>query len=147
MLLDHAQPDEQPPRQNKGSAPKGSRNALRHGLRCGFLPRGCRRIESDANELAGAVEDAVVAARGAISVTDAATISRATKWETHGRLATRWLTKRSDELTPDQLLRFSNQTVRAATERDKAVADLELSDRRLQSLWGYHNAPEGQADA
>ena len=140
MLLDQETHDDEQPRQRKAGPPRGSRNALRHGLRCGGLPKGCRRIEADVNEFRRALEDAVTAARGSVSVTDGATIARAAKWETHNRLAANWLRKHGDELTPEQLLQFSGQTVRGATERDKAVADLELTDRKLNSLWGLHNA-------
>lgn len=136
MPHDQQQPTEQQPTQRKGGAPKGSRNALRHGLRCGALPKGCKRIESETRELRRALEDAVVRARGAISVVDAATISRATRWAIHERLAARWLATKADELTADQSLRFSSETVRAATERDRAIADLDIEHKHLASLWG-----------
>jgi hypothetical protein len=134
MTDSQQQPFEQQPTRNKGGAPRGSRNALRHGLRCGALPRGCRRIESETRQLRRSLEDAVIAARGAISVVDAATISRATRWAIHERLAARWLALKADELTPEQLLAFSNQAVRGATERDRAIADLDIDSKPLPSL-------------
>lgn len=147
MTLAQAPITEQPPTQNKGGAPKGSRNALRHGLRCGVLPDGCRRIESEVNQFRRALEDAVVAARGAVSVVDAATINRAAKWEQHNRLAARWLAKQAETMTPDQVLAFSRETVRAATERDRAIRDLDIGNRQLASLWGCDGPENGRGDA
>src|SRR4051794_570812 len=96
---DQAPTTEQRPAKNKGGAPIGSRNAMRHGLRCGSLPKGCRRIESETIEFRRTLEDAVMAARGVVSVVDAATIARAQRWEVHNRLAARWLAKQADTMT------------------------------------------------
>jgi hypothetical protein len=92
-------------------------------------------LEGEANAFRRALEDAVTAARGGVGVVDAATISRATRWYIHERLAARWLAKNGNEFTADQFLRFSSEATKGATERDKAIADLCLTDRQLPSLW------------
>ncbi len=110
----------------KGGAPKGSCNAIRHGLRCGQLPKDAKYIEHRLNAFRRTLETAVMAVRGEVTIPDAANIQTAIRWERHACLAQRWLTKQFDELKPVDRLTFSREIARASGERDKAVAALRL---------------------
>jgi hypothetical protein len=105
---------------------KGNRNAMRHGLKAGKLPADALYIEIRTNQLRRNLEDAVIAARGEVSLIDAANIQTAIKWERHGCLAQRWLDKKAKELKPMEQLQFSREVAKASTERDKAIAALRL---------------------
>jgi hypothetical protein len=116
-----------------------NRNSLRHGLRGGQLPRDARFIEFRMNAFRRKLEDAVIESKGAISLIDAASIQTAMKWERHGALALRWLTKEGNKLKPAERLTFSREVARASTERDKALAALRLDrdskDRVIEALY------------
>lgn len=104
----------------------GNRNSMRHGLRAGKLPHDCQHVEIQCNLLRRQLEDAVVTARGEVTLLDAANIQTAIKWERHGALALRWLRVQGDQLKPTDQLTFSREIARASTERDKALAALKL---------------------
>lgn len=103
-----------------------SGNHLRHGLHAGQLPRDAKHIEIRMNILRRNLEAAVLEARGEVTLTDAAAVQTATRWERHALLAQRWLTKQYDKLTPEQRLTFSREVAKASAERDKALACLRL---------------------
>lgn len=113
---------------------KGNVNAIRHGLTAGKLPPDCQYIERKVNGLRLTLEDAVMAAKGEIGLVDAATIQSVCKWERHGALALRWLTKEAANLKPVERLQFSREIARASTERDKSLAMLGL-DKPVESEW------------
>jgi hypothetical protein len=113
-------------KKGRSGPPKGNTNAIRHGLVAGKLPRDCQHIEIKINALRRTLEDAVMAAKGAIGIVDAAIIQSCCKWERHGALALRWLTKSADELKPVERLQFSREIARASTERDRSLAALGL---------------------
>jgi hypothetical protein len=126
------------PQGNKNAMTHGlssSRTGMRYGLKAGQLPKDCRYIENRVNRLRRSLEDAVVAARSEVSLTDAANIQTAVKWERHGCLAQRWLTKKANELKPMELLQFSRETAKASTERDRAIAALDLDRDDLQDAF------------
>jgi hypothetical protein len=106
---------------------KGNTNAIRHGLVAGKLPKDCQHIEIKMNALRRTLEDAVMAAKGEVNLIDAACIQTAVKWERHGALALRWLTKEAANLKPVERLTFSREIARASTERDRALAALALN--------------------
>jgi hypothetical protein len=119
-------PTPEPPKAaTKRGAKPGNRNNLRHGLRAGKLPLDAAHVENQCNALRRTLEDAVLAARGAVTLTDAANVATATKWERHGALCLRWLRKAKD-LKPLEQLTFSREIAKASTERDKAIALLRL---------------------
>ena len=62
----------QSPLINLGGAPMQNRNAMRHGMRAGQLPKGASYITRETGVLRRALEDAVVDAGGGISIPDAA---------------------------------------------------------------------------
>ena len=119
----------------RSGPPKGNINAIRHGLKAGRLPKDARYIEYRMNAFRRELEAAVLEAKREISLTDAAYIQTAMRWERHAALAQRWLTKQHKELTPEQLIQFSREVARASTERDKAIASLELGDRKNLLPW------------
>jgi len=57
---------------------------------------------------------------------DAAIITTVMKWEAHGLKAAHWLRHEVDNLKPMERLHFSKEIAVAATNRDKALAMLDL---------------------
>ena len=110
----------------RSGAPRNNRNAIRHGLKASTLPKDCRYIEVRLNIFRRRLEDALLAAKGQVTMTDAANIQTCLRWERHAALAQRWLTKQYKELKPTDKLAFSREIARASTERDKALANLQL---------------------
>lgn len=139
----HTSPPATGPQPTQGSlvkkrgAPPGNRNArgnIRHGLKAGSLPKDARYIEVRLNQFRRNLEDAVIAAKGEVSLADAAAIQTACRWERHACLAQRWLTKQYAELKPLDRLTFSREISRASGERDKAIRLLGL-DVRPKNDW------------
>ena len=118
----------------KSGPAKGNANALRHGLKAGKLPADAKYIEVRLNILRRNLEAAVVEVRREVSLTDAAAIQTAIRWERHACLAQRWLTKQYSELKPEQRLTFSREIAKASAERDKAVAALRLDRDAKDSI-------------
>jgi hypothetical protein len=110
----------------RSGPPKGSRNHLRHGFYAGKLPPNCLYIEHQLRSLRRQLEDAVIAARGEVSILDAANIQTAIRWEQHIALARRWLRIRGDKLKPMEQLQMSREMAKGSSERDKALAALKL---------------------
>ena len=126
----------------RSGAPKNNRNAMRHGLRAGQLPKDARYIELRLNQFRRTLEDAVVAAKKQVSLTDAGAIQTALRWERHACLAQRWLVKAGDTLKPTDRLTFSREIARASTERDKALATLKLDrDARDAAIDALYSTP------
>jgi len=119
----------------RSGPPKGNRNAIRHGLKAGQLPRDAKYIEYRLNQFRRQLEDAVIDAKGQVSIADAASIQTALRWERHAALALRWLTKQCAELKPEQRLTFSREIARASAERDKAIAALRLDNDEDRAPW------------
>jgi len=120
--------NETPGRRRKGGAPRNNRNHMRHGLRGGQLPKDCKYIEMRLNRFRRCLEDALLATRSEVTITDAAIIQTCLRWERHSALAQRWLVKANDELKPVERLSFSREIARASSERDKAIATLKLDE-------------------
>jgi hypothetical protein len=110
----------------RSGAPKGNANAQRHGMRGGKLPAGCQYIENRVNSLRRQVEGALIEAKGAIGIVDAAAVNSILKWERHGLLAAHWLRKEIDKLSPSERLKFSEAIAKASDNRDRAIRTLEL---------------------
>lgn len=139
-----------PKPRGKRGAPKSNKNAIRHGLTCGQLPKGCTWVATLANELRKSLEDAVATAKGEISLYDAAIINSATRWERHAMLAQRWL-RVETTLTIDQKLAFHREVARASTERDKCLKELGLhtSDTSgiIDALYSTAHEPDAEENA
>jgi len=84
--LSTAIPDAPPPERKRGGPP-GNRHAQRHGLRSAELPKGAKYVKRSTDGLRMALEAATLAAKGEVSITDAATINTATRAETLARPA------------------------------------------------------------
>jgi len=113
----------------KRAASLGNRNAMRHGLRASMLPKGCGYIKEECDKLRVQLENAVMNARGELSILEAATIQSAIRHETHARLAARWLRNEAADLEPNERLSFSREVARASTERDKCIRELKLNGK------------------
>lgn len=151
--LPQADPVEHATDQKRPGAPVGNKNGqkhgvralrdgLRHGLTAYALPKGCRRIGSAVGVFRRALEDAVVAARGNVTVVDSSTINRAIRCEVKARLAARWLSREGDAMSCAERLSFLNAADAGTLGRDRAIADLSLSDQHLAGLWSLANGPD-----
>ena len=131
-------------------APKTNGNAIRHGLKAGQLPRDCKYIEYRLNAFRRMLEAAVLEARGAVTINDAALIQTCLRWERHAALAQRWLVKAGDTLKPADKLTFSREIGRASAERDKALLNLKIdrdtNDNVLDALYARLPAPTADSN-
>lgn len=123
-----------------------NRNALRHGLRAGQLPKDAKHVEFQCNILRRQLEDSVLAERGRVTINDAAAIQTALKWERHSALCMRWLRLKGEELKPEQFLRFSESIAKASSERDKAIRTLALDAKPLAPWLALDVSKENSAD-
>src|SRR6516225_6053983 len=103
-----------------------NRNALRHGMRSGLLPRDARYIQNRLNAFRRQLEDQLIANKGEVTLVDAALIVTVLRWERHRCQAQRWLRLKQAELSPTELLTFSREIARASTERDRALVALKI---------------------
>jgi hypothetical protein len=121
-------------------APVNNKNATRHGLTLGSaLPKGTAYISRSIVRFRLALEAAVVAARGAVGLYEAAAIQTACRWERHALLAQRWL-RVEKQLDPDQRLTFSREIARASTERDKCLKLLGIDATGRSDPWAALDA-------
>ena len=132
-------PDGDPPTKRRGGPPKGSQNALRHGLYAGKLSKGLGYVEKRINAFRRIIEQQVVASKGSISMTDAACINSACKWERHGCLAQDWLRKEAAQLSPSDRLKFSEAIAKASDNRDRNLRQLGLDVK--QNVWESLSKP------
>jgi hypothetical protein len=123
------------PAKGRPGAPVGNVNAQRHGLSGGKLPKGMQFIENRVNALRRQAEAAVLALKGEISIVDAAAINSVLKWERHGLLASTWLRKEADKMTPSDRLRFSEAVAKASDQRDKNLRLLGLDRDTRQDMF------------
>jgi hypothetical protein len=129
----------------RSGPPKGNRNNLRHGLKAGNLPKGCRGIENHVNILRREIEDAIIAKKGEVGITDAATVHTIVRWERHAMLCTYWLRKEADNLSACDRFRFSEAIGKASESRDRSIRLLDLDKKA--SVWDslYGQPAIGQA--
>lgn len=121
----------------RSGPPKGNRNALRHGLAAGQLHSHLKYLEVRLNSFRRQLEDTVLAAKGDISLADAAFIQTILRWERHAALAQRWLNQSYDEMEASERLHFSREVARASAERDKAITALDLGKPLQTNLHDY----------
>jgi len=79
------------------------------------------------------LEAAVVELRGEISLSDAAVIQTATRYERHAALASKWLRENPD-LPIETRLNISRDIAKASGERDKCIKLLGLGARHHDPL-------------
>lgn len=134
----------------RSGPPRNNRNAMRHGLRGGQLPKDARYIEHRLNRFRRLLEDAVLGARGEVTLTDAAAIQTCLRWERHAALAQRWLVKQGNTLKLVDRLKFSEAIAKASDSRDKALAALKLDrdakDNIIDTLYAYLPSPKADGD-
>jgi len=107
-------------------APIANQNALQQGMTAGSLPDGCSYIANKTKALRSALQQAVLAVRGEVSITDAAAINTAVRAERLAMLAQRWLRLSAETMSHDQRLAYARETVKASEQRDKAIRSLNL---------------------
>lgn len=140
-------------RKGRSGGAKGNQNSTRHGMRGTKLPKGCQHIENAVNALRRRVEEAVLAAKGLIGVSDAAAINSILKWERHGLLAAYWLRKEAEKLSAADRLRFSEAVAKASDSRDRNIRalglDRDASEVVFQRLYAAPGGslPAGKAEA
>lgn len=113
-------------KKGRSGPPKDNRNAMRHGLKAGKLPKGAAYIEVRLNTFRRILEDEVIDAKGEVSLGDAAAIQTCLRWERHAMLAQRWLRIEGANLGVSDLLKFSEAIARASDARDRALRLLDL---------------------
>jgi hypothetical protein len=134
MNASHTQTTDKPATMKRPKS-AGNSNAVRHGLKAAKLPKDAKYVEHQLNRLRRELEAAVVDAKGEVSLTDASIILTAVAWQRHGALSQRWLRIKGDDLKPEQLIAFSREIAKASSERDRAIAALELNAKR-DTDWG-----------
>ena len=123
-------------------APPGNKNAFRHGLRTiAMLPKDCAWVKRRLAAFRNCLEDACTAAHGEIDLVRGAGIQTVLRWEQVAILAGRWLREANDELTSETKLNFAKMIAQASENRDRALARLDLGDKRDVDPWDVLSAP------
>lgn len=134
----------------KAGAPAGNQNALRHGLTLGSASAADPMTIRHCNGFRRALEAALLALRGSISLADAAAVQTVVRLERHALLAQKWLREQGDKLTPVEKLKFSREITSASLERDRRLKALGIviGPAKPSSAWDLvHNraeAPNGR---
>jgi hypothetical protein len=98
------------------------------------MPKGCRRYESQLNDLRRKLEDECIEVHGEVSLVHALAILTAMRWERHAVLAARWLRIEGGAMSASDRLNYSREIARASAARDAAVKELGLT-KRPSDLW------------
>src|SRR5262245_7692473 len=107
-------------------APIANTNALTHGMTLGAMPSGCGYVAARTKQLRTALQNAVMALKGEVSIVDAAAINTATRAERLAMLAQRWLRLNCDVMGHDARLAYAREVVKASETRDRAIRALKL---------------------
>jgi hypothetical protein len=117
----------------------GNTNGARHGCYIvGILPKKLKNVERQVAKLRLALENAVMAQRSRVTVSEGAHINSACRWERLSQLAANWLRKRHDEMSDADRLAYARESARASSERDKCIKALKLdkaADDRFADLY------------
>jgi len=122
-------------KKGRSGAPRGNRNALRHGLKSGELPKDCKYVEIRINVIRRNIEDAVIACKGKVSLTDAAYINTAIKWERYSILSHRWLTREYKKLPITERLKITKEIATSSEKRDAALEALYLDEDKAADIF------------
>lgn len=122
---DHA--TQPPAKKSRKGAPAQNRNALRFGLRSSHLPPGCDWITSQCAELRKALEDATLAEKGLIGITDASAIDLASQSQRTLLLLQRRFRLRGAKMSDADTIAALDRTKVAAQDRHNAILSLGLS--------------------
>lgn len=130
----------------KGGAPQANRNAMRHGLRAGMLPKGAAYIKRECDTMRREIETAVLARHGEVDLYRAALIQTAMRWERHGMLVQRWLRKEAVTMDAAQRLAYSRDIARASENRDRCLKELGLNvDETQNAIDAWYSADPDDA--
>lgn len=117
-----------PEEQSRGGAPKGNRNATRHGLRATNLPKGCIYLQGQLVSFRRIIRNDLVTKYGRTSNYQEAVLQSAVRHETRAVLAARWLRKEAHNLEVDKRLALLREVGNATDSRDKCLRELGLDD-------------------
>ncbi|MGE3410331.1 MAG: hypothetical protein AB7I37_26360, partial [Pirellulales bacterium] len=128
------------------SGPPGNRNAAKSGIYAlGSYPKGASYVRRLVGQLKMALENAVQARHGEISLTRAGAIQTACRHEAVAMLAQRWLRLRFKKMGDSDRLNYLKQIATASEARDKAMRSLELEGQEHRSiinlLYGQNGRP------
>lgn len=135
-------------------APVGNQNRLTHGLRSkrsggfllGKLPPGCAHLKRATDTMRRLLEAAVMGTRGAITLTDEATIQTAARAERHSLYCGRLLAEGGDSLKFEVRMKLSAEVVRGSESRDKAIRELKLDANSRSALFAAIRQGHSDAD-
>lgn len=128
--------------QDRGGAPIGNANALKHGLRCGRLPAGCGHIGNAISMFRRTLETESLSVHGELSILHRALINSACRHEQRAQLLQRWLRKEAGTLkTMDKATLLAQQSA-ATDQRDKCLERLGLDrDESEHVLATFYTKP------
>jgi hypothetical protein len=131
----------------RSGPPKGSTNAIRHGLTSANLPKGCQYVYYRICSLRRTLEAAVLREFGAIDLAAAAAINTAIRQERNAQLAEHYARHNQGKLPDATLLDFYERAAKASSARDKAISSLRLDrdarDGVIDALYARLPAPNG----
>jgi hypothetical protein len=116
-------------------APLQNVSAAKHGLYGIGWPKGTAHYRKRVAKFTLAIEAAIIAAHGEVTIEHAALCQTAARWERHALLAAYWLRSPKESLSIDQRLALSRDVARAGTERDRCLKLLELNARQQRDPW------------
>jgi hypothetical protein len=126
----------------KPGAPCGNRNAMRTGKRSrqslvlGKPAPGTAYCVAGARAVMREAEDAVRAARSAVTLYEASVILEIGEHEVSRRLAWRLLRLKAETLTPDQQAELRRDAAKAASERNRCLKLLKLdASEKAVDVW------------
>jgi hypothetical protein len=137
-------------------APAGNLNAAKHGrrsrARSGFVVgKGAKRDRYIIDRLRGLtnrLEILVDAAKGEISIMDAALINSAVRWEKVAALGDRWHREEGEKLNVSDRLNLVKSIAQASDNRDKCIKALGIDVfRNGNPLAAFHAATNGPITA
>ena len=128
-------------------APIANRNATRHGLRAGSLPKGAAYVKRETDALRRILEDAVAAQNGgSVDLFAAALINSAVRWERHAMLCQRWLRLECSAMNHAERLAYSRDIAKASTERDRCFKELGLGRGQLTAIEALYTTTSTQIE-
>lgn len=110
---------------NKGGAPRGNCNALRHGLYSKNLPAQFEHLDGPLAAFTRRLERDVAAVHGEIGMERSAHIDRAVAWTRHGAICHELLCSGKD-LDVDDIINLSREIARSFDLREKPLKELQL---------------------
>lgn len=123
--------------------PKGSMNALRHGLTASRLPPRCGWIRNTLLELRRQLEAECLEAHGAVNIEQASLILNAVDWTRHSLLMQRWLREEAETMSATDRALYSKEIARAGSERTRAIKALRLGDGgKILSIYATPRLPD-----